>query len=357
MKKVTALGLFAVFTIASFSVKAQDESPAIDITGFADLYYQYNFNENASGLTSFTEAHNSFELGMINLVFSTEFGKAGLVADLGFGPRADVANGFAGSTLAPIKQLYLTYAFSDRITLTAGNFGTHVGYEIIDAPGNFNYSTSYMFSYGPFYHTGVKLDVGIADNIGFMVGFFNDTDSKTDLNDTKHFGAQLSYSLGGLDAYFNFLGGNEDGVDGSGNNSFQYDITATFQASDKLMVGLNTTTKVMRYSEDETLGSIPNDQWFGGALYLNYTVTDDFALGFRGEYFDDTDALNIFDIATFPDGGNLVDLTLSANIKSGPLTFIPEFRVDIASEDIFTDANGLPAGTSPTVLTALVYSF
>ena len=187
---------------------AEEEEKPFSVSGFVDAYYQYHFQEQAFP-TSFTETHNSFTPGMANVVLSKE-GKFGFVADLAVGPRAEVANGYNGTTLAVIKQLYVSYGASDKLTFTLGNFGTHVGYEVIDAPANVNYSTSYMFSNGPFYHTGIKADVAVSENFGFMVGLFNDTDSKIDEVSGKHLGAQLSFSAGGLDAYLNYIGGKDD---------------------------------------------------------------------------------------------------------------------------------------------------
>ncbi|MCB0588254.1 MAG: outer membrane beta-barrel protein, partial [Phaeodactylibacter sp.] len=176
-----------------------------EVSGFVDVYYGHSFTGNPLP-TSFTETDNSFSLGMANLVFSRE-GKVGFVADLAVGPRAEVANGFNGTTLSAIKQLYVTYSPADWVTLTLGNFGTHVGYEIIDAPGNINYSTSYMFSNGPFYHTGLKADFALSENFGAMIGLFDDTDSKIDFTPGKHVGAQLSYSTDAVGIYLNYIGG------------------------------------------------------------------------------------------------------------------------------------------------------
>ena len=99
----------------------------------------------------------------------------------------------------------MTYSPNDAITFTLGNFGTHVGYEIIDAPGNLNNSTSYMFSNGPFYHTGLKMDLALSDNFGFMVGQYGDTDSKMDLVPGKHIGLQVSYSDDVTGIYLNYI--------------------------------------------------------------------------------------------------------------------------------------------------------
>jgi hypothetical protein len=53
--------------------------------------------------------------------------------------------------------------------------GTFIGYEVISPLANFHYSTSYLFTNGPFQNAGVKLNYAISDKIGIMVGAFNDS--------------------------------------------------------------------------------------------------------------------------------------------------------------------------------------
>ena len=63
--------------------------------------------------------------------------------DLTFGPNANLGNygNSAFSTAFAIKQAYFTYKFTDKFSMTAGQFGTHIGYEVIDAPANFKLLT------------------------------------------------------------------------------------------------------------------------------------------------------------------------------------------------------------------------
>ena len=324
---------------------AEEGSNKLQISGFADAYYQYSFNKNPFP-TSFTETHNSFTPGMANVVFSKE-GKFGFVADLAAGPRAEVANGYTGTTLALIKQLYISYGVSDAVTLTLGNFGTHVGYEVIDAPANINYSTSYMFSNGPFYHTGLKANIALSEKFGAMVGVFDDTDSKIDEVSGKHIGAQFSYSDDKLAAYLNYIGGKQDDTNPK-NEIFghQVDLTATYAVSDAFGLGLNTTYKTVK--GDET----PEANWFGAALYANYALSEKFTLGFRGEYIGDKDGL----ISGVADN-SITSLTLSGNIHLGPITLIPEFRVDKAAKESFLDADDESTKTTSALIFAAVYQF
>ncbi|MCO6479016.1 MAG: porin [Phaeodactylibacter sp.] len=334
--------------------EAEEESGLpFEVSGFVDVYYAYSFSDEFPSLTtrplptSFTETTNSFSLGMANLVFSKE-GKVGFVADLAVGPRAEVANGFSGTTLAAIKQLYVTYSPADWLTFTFGNYGTHVGYEVIDAPANINYSTSYMFSNGPFYHTGLKADIALSENFGAMVGLFDDTDSKFDFTPGKHFGAQLSYANESVGVYLNYIGGKDVEGDSLTSDVFgrQVDLTATFQASEKLGLGVNATSKTNAVEEGD------NTSWFGAALYANYAFSELFTLGLRGEYIGDADG----EILGLSDG-NVLSLTASGNFHIGALTIIPEFRLDSASDEVFPDDNGKLTRSLPVVLLAAVYSF
>lgn len=324
----------------------EEEEPKLQISGFVDAYYGYSSIGTALP-TSFTEDVNSFSLGMANLVFSKE-GKIGFVADLAVGPRAEVANGFSGTTLAAIKQLYITYSVSDAITFTLGNYGTHVGYEVIDAPANVNYSTSYMFSNGPFYHTGLKMDVALSDELGFMLGLFDDTDSKLDIVPGKHFGAQLSYAGESLEVYLNYIGGqdNVDDLTGLEESSRQIDLTATFQATESLGFGLNATTKSIISNERD------NTSWTGAALYTKYAFSEGFTLGFRGEFIDDSDGLIMGTL-----DGKITSFTISGNIKDGELTLIPELRLDTSSESIFINDEGGTEKSNLLFLLAAIYSF
>ncbi len=324
------------------------QSLPFDIHGSVDAYYQHSFAETPAP-TSFTDTEDGFSLGMGNLMLSRE-GKVGFMLDLAFGPRADAANGFTtGSTLAAVKQIYLTYSPWDWINLTAGNFSTFIGYELITPADNINYSMSYLFSNGPFYHTGIKADVALGEKFGLMVGLFNDTDNKFDFTSGKHIGAQLSYAEGNFAVYLNYLHGKSIEGDTLLPDTYvnQLDLVATLQATEKLALGLNITDKINTVAEG---GEDTN--WFGAALYANYTFSELFTLGFRGEYLGDKDGLILG--AT---DGSVIDLTLSGNFHVGPMIFIPEFRLDLANEEVFTGEDGKATNAIPSFLLAAIYAF
>ena len=326
------------------------------ITGFADAYYRYSLLDPApagndfDNYTSFTNSHNSFELGMLSVKVEHTIGKVGVVGDLGFGKRAQDFSYNDEKSMLAIKQLYLSYSPWENVKFTGGSWATHIGYELVDAPGNRNYSMSYMFSYGPFFHTGLKAEV-TAGKSGFMLGYVNPTDFKSANFSRKYVIAQFSLALAEdqVKLYLNALGGKMS--KDSRNN--QLDIVLTGAVSDKFSIGYNGTvaTSQARDSIGTWKGS---DNWWGSALYLNYDPAAVLGLTLRSEYFSDSDAMTSPFAGT--NGGNLFSTTLSGNIRLSNLVLIPEVRIDRASSPIFTKPTGT-SGNSPSFLFGAYYKF
>jgi len=340
-------------TTATQAAATEEAKPALIITGSADVYYKYDFAKTkANTYTSFTGSHNSFALGMASVKFEHKGNKVGAVLDLGFGPRAkEFAYTDEGITQA-IKQLYITYSPADWLKFTAGTWGTHIGYELLDPQLNRNYSMSYMFTNGPFSHTGLKADITKGKH-GFMIGVSNATDFRTPPDgfiNKKFLIAQ--YSLAASDnikIYLNYVGGKAPDT----SKVSQFDAVLTAKVSDKFNIGFNGTVN----STQSWDGSKNTDgkSWWGSALYLNLDPKPWFGLTLRGEYFNDDNQLKMF--AYVPEGGNIFATTLSANFKAGGFIFIPEFRMDNASQEIFVDKDGAGKKSTSNFLISAIYSF
>ena len=156
-KKITAFAATVLLFSISESVCAQDSTvapPPLKISGSVDGYYRFNFSNGNGGVlgnnssTSFTSTNNTFQLGMASIKAEYTSGKVGVVADLGFGPKAEEFSYADAKTLQAVKQAYIYYSVSDKVKFTFGKFGTHIGYELLDPQLNKNYSMSYMFNSG-----------------------------------------------------------------------------------------------------------------------------------------------------------------------------------------------------------------
>ena len=341
-KQVLTLALILATLTYNFAqddnmVGAVEETPSLSLSGSIDSYFRANFgaDRDAAPGTSFANLPG-FALGMANLIASQEGSNFGFTADLVFGPRGEDAT-FLSPVLRPggnssiVNQLYGYWNVSDAFTLTLGNFNTFLGYEVISPTGNFNYSTSYMFSYGPFSHTGLKADITLSEGFTLMAGVFNPTDA-TEFNNTNDYagGLQLGYESGGLGVWLNGLF--SDGFS-------QFDITAGYDLSETIYIGLNATTA--------------SDSFSGIAGYFQVATSDALKLGLRVEQFTDK-GLGLFSEEI--DDDKVVDFTISANYSVGSLTIIPEFRLDSFSKDVIPNDGSLESSLSSFVLAA-VYGF
>lgn len=349
MKKTLTLLVILLTTSLTFAQDAP--TPATTFGGSADMYYKYDFaNLAGNGKTSFTNSHNSFELGMASIEASHKMGKASVFVDLGFGNRAKEFTYNDNTSSFMIKQLNFTYEITDKFKVTAGSFGTHIGYELLDAVDNKNYSMSYAFTNGPFFNTGVKAQY-TSGKVSFMAGVTNPTDFKTALeagSTQKTFIGQVAYVGDTGSVYFNVTSGSSNPA--TTVNKTQFDVVASKKISDKFSLGFNGTYALIN---DDVI-SANDEKWFALIGYATYAPKDNLSLAYRLEYFDATDAGVTLSALG---GSSIVGNTLSLNYKVGNLTIIPEVRVDLSSEDVFMDSNSSPSSSNAYLLLGTTYSF
>lgn len=337
--------LFLFLFINVFALMAQEEEAKkekkFSISGTVDAYYRANLNSANSGAnysapgSSFANLPG-FALGMANVIASYEGKNVGFVADLVFGPRgtdAIFASPLYSATGNIVNQLYVYWNVSDKVTLTFGNFNTFLGYEVISPAGNFNYSTSYLFSYGPFSHTGLKADFDLGSDWSLMLAVMNPTDiTEFNPNGKYAYGAQLGYS----GQYLNLI--SDDG-------NFEIDYTGGFDLSEDFYLGINAAY----------FDGADDTGFAGGALYPQYKTSETFTLGLRGEYFVETGDFGA--IGTGVEDSSVLALTLTGSVTIGDLIIKPELRLDNASDDAFLDTDGAPMKSLSSFVLAAVYSF
>jgi len=355
---------FSTWAQTKDTTKAAAPAPVLSITGSADFFYRYDFNKNknqtpvsateaASSLTSFTHAHDQFNVGMASVKLEHKTAKMDMVADLGFGQRAQEFAYNDNGVVQAIKQLYISYSPTAWVKFTGGTWATHIGYEVLDAYANRNYSMSYMFTNGPFSHTGVRADFTVGKS-GIMIGVSNPTDYRNvpaNLENNKNLIAQYSYAPSdNFKLYLNYVGG-RDATDAK---VHQYDLVLTAKANSVFSLGFNGTVNKSSYPSDNYA---TGHTWWGSALYLNLDPQPWFGLTLRSEYFSDKDGIKLHPTSGANPGSKVFANTLSALFKVDGFTFIPEFRYDHGSETLFTKNDGTQTKSGASLLVAAIYSF
>jgi hypothetical protein len=387
MKKFTSILSFIALLTTSFNAFSQDEdsTKTFTISGSIDTYVHSTLGATNSAwdgygpTTSFADL-KGFGLGMANLIATYAGPKVGFTADLVFGPRGNAALFYStpetGSVTGQriINQMYAFYKVSDAVTFNLGQFNTFVGYEVISPTLNANYSTSYLFSNGPFNHTGLRVDFAFGDGMVAKLAVMNPTDM-VEFNpvNTYTVGGQIGKTSDAGGIWLNLLYGDQDGKldtdinsdeDVSAGALFQVDLTGGWTLSDAFYLGINTSYQTIGEGEimvGDDIEKLGNDAtaFFGVAVYPKFTLSESFALALRGEYFSITKGHALASpIATDLDGdGNVIALTATGNWKVGALTVLPEIRFDKTSEDFYFAKDGDATDSILSLTLAAVYKF
>jgi len=340
------LSLYLIFC-TSFCLMGQDfRKDSLTISGSVDTYYTYDFSGQDNISTSFADDRNSVSIGMVDIALSQTLGKASFVGELSFGPRSyksipvfDLGDG--DEAMVGIQNLYVSYAFNDVFSLTAGYMGTFVGYEVISPAGNFNYSTSYLFTNGPFQNSGIKADITISDNFAIMVGIFDDWNVYSDENGVSDFGAQIFIQpLPGWNVFLNVVTGSPSGT--------VLDLTTGFEFSEKFYLGLNAA--------DYSISGTDTGGYQGIALYPQFSFNEHFSIGLREEVFQ-FKPLESESGARMVDPERIISTTITANYTHNNFRFIGEVRLDNSDESTFMNSDEMATSKASQLTLAAVYSF
>jgi hypothetical protein len=358
----------AATNVAVSASVTEDDAPAaapaaptflesIQVTGFVDVYYNWNFNQTSpEALRNFDIRHNSFSLNYAEVAVAkapTEQSRAGFRMDFGAGDTANLVNSFEpGGTdfLKYVQQAYVSFLApaGNGLSIDFGKFVTPAGGEVIETKDNFNYSRGLLFSLAiPYYHAGVRAGYSFNDKVsltGFLVNGWNNVE---DNNKDKTVGASLTVKpTDKATVIANYLVGNEqaDDDDGSGVRNL-IDLVGTYTATDKVSVLGN-----FDYGHDKVAGDTVD--WYGVAVGLKYQATPTFAFSPRYEIFNDPDGFATGQRQT------LQEITLTAEYKI-PAGFIArfEFRNDFSDKKFFTNDHDVLKKTQPTFAIGLIYAF
>jgi hypothetical protein len=370
MRKSLLLILCSVITFAGLSQEATEPKAKLAFSGYIDSYYFANLNKpasrsnlGASYARAFDQKAGTFGLGLIQtkLAYTSASGTTDAVIDLTFGPNADLGQYGnyigplgPGTTSLAIKQAYFNWKPTSKLTLTAGQFGTHIGYEVIDAPINYNYSLSNLFNNGPFYHIGIKANLALSDKASIMAGIVNNVDALYDNNRAKALIGQVFISpKSGWNVYVNGITSNETTADAKGNTPdgtySLLDLTTSYQITPKFLVGLNGA-----------IGNQDDKGWSGVALYSNYAANDKFSIGARYETFDNSEGARVALNNKAGEGVKMNSLTITSTFTcgNGSLLLKPEFRLDASDKAFFETSNGdFTEKSQSTIGMAMIYKF
>jgi hypothetical protein len=328
----------AVVIVASCQVQAQttpaDSSSPVVIGGFVDTYFSWNFNRPTSHkneLASFDLMENQFTLAAAEVEISKAAAPIGFRVELAGGLTPNMIQGGLSATEQLFQQAYVTAVipWGAGLTVDAGKFYTHMGYELPKAKDNYNYSRSFLFTWPiPAYHTGLRATYPVRDNFTVMAHICNGWNGMT-ANSGKTFGVSLSYvPVPALSLIGNWLGGPEE-ADSVG-SEFRHVVEGviSLQASENVTLAADAV-----YGSEKIAGI--STHWSGVAGYCRYAFTGNSALTLRGEVYSDPSGFTTGLVQDL----NEFTLTYEQRV-GGNLIFRAEYRYDKSTASPFDGSDG-----------------
>ncbi len=227
-----------------------------------------------------------------------------------------------------IPQAYFEAGYGD-LSVKVGHFYTIIGYEVVQATGNFFYSHAYtMYNSEPFTHTGALATYKVSDDLTAYGGYVLGWDSGFDDNGDAFLGglsAQVSDDLNVT--YATIFGRFGESTLGTQEQGYMQSIVANYAVSDKLNYIFQTD---LLDSQDSAGDDVRKT--FDINQYLIYSVSDCLGLGTRFEWYDaKKGVLN-------GNGSDVYALTTGINYRPGAnVTIRPEVRQDW----VFGDKTGI----------------
>ncbi len=331
------------------------------LSGFVDMYYDYNFNQPASRantLRSFDIDSNQFALNMVELVLDkapdAQASRTGYHVALGYGQAMNAVNGSDPGGLGfdqYLKEAYFSYLapMGKGLQFDFGKFVTPNGAEVIETKDNWNYSRGLLFSYAiPYYHFGLRTKYAFNDKYSLTGYLVNGWNNVVDNNTGKTYGLSFGWNPNKKWGFTeNFMAGPEQANNNS-NWRQLWDTVATYTPNGKLSLMANYD-----YARGDRVKGIINPvYWSGIAGYIRYTLNSKYNVAARYEYYDDHDGF------TTGTAGHIHEFTgtLQRTIAGHFLTNL-ELRRDFSNNPIFTKGAATPVTAQTTATAGLVFTF
>ncbi|RPH37222.1 porin [bacterium] len=330
------------FLLLPFMVMAQpnghaqerDSIPPVVIGGFVDSYFSWNGARPTSHVNRFRNfdlTENQFVLSEAQVDIERRAAPIGFHIALNTGAASDIIHAGNTSTLNLLMQGFvsLMVPVGAGLTVDAGKFVTHMGFETINAKDNFNYSRSFLFAWAiPYYHVGVRAAYPLLEQLLIGASMSNGWNAAS-VQNGKTFGATLAYTpVHNFSFSANWIGG--PGQSDSLNAPFRQiaEVISSVRIAEHFTVVADAL-----YGVEKVPGQYV--AWKGGAVYGRYAVTENSAISLRGEIYDDPHGFTTGFIQTLKE----ITLTYEHKVLENMLVRV-EYRHDRSNVSVFDGSGG-----------------
>lgn len=330
----------SIILFAAITCWSQDSTSKkyFKFSGFADIYYQYDFNQPVTldrpNFLYNHKRHNELNINLALLKLSYEQKK--LRANLGIMAGSYVQYNLSAEPgfFKPIYEANIGYTFSDKLSIDAGIFPSHIGVESAISKDNWNLSRSMLAENSPYFETGIKVTFTPNKKWTTTLLLLNGWQNIKETNRSKAFGTQIQYKPNEkwLFNSSTFIGNEKPNT--AKQLRLFHNFYATYTPSNKIGLSL-----LLDAGAEKKYQSPGYNNWLGAAVLIKYSPLKNWSAAGRVEYYKDKNDVLIFTIipAGFKTWG------YSLNIDYQPtkyLVFRTEARYFNSSEPVF-NKNGV----------------
>ena len=295
MKKI----LLGAMLFANSNLFAQDSTNGtLTISGYAEAYYQYDFNKpadnNRPGFIYSHNRHNEFNLnlGFIKANYTAGRVRANLALGTGTYMNANLA-----AEPGVLKNIYeanagVKISKTKNLWLDAGIFASHIGFESAVSKDCWTLTRSILADNSPYYEAGAKITFTTDDGKWLLSGMaLNGWQriKRVDGNSLMSWGTQIQYKPSDkvLLNYSTFIG--TDKPDSARLLRIFHNFYSIISITDKLGLTLGFDIG----TEEKSSTGTGTNTWFSPVGIIKYTFNEKWALAGRVEHYNDKNGVII----------------------------------------------------------------
>jgi len=340
---------------------AQEENKPLNISGYAEIYYQFDANNpKNNSRPPFVYSHNrnnevNLNLGFIKANYETEKLRVNLALATGTYMNANYS-----AESGVLKNIYeanvgIKISKSKNLWIDAGILPSHIGFESAVSKDCWTLTRSILAENSPYYESGAKISYTSNSGKWFLSGLVLNgwqRIQRVDGNSTVAFGHQLTYkptekiTLNSS----SFIG--NDKPDSIRQMRYFHNLYGIFQLTDKLAL----TTGFDIGAEQKAKGSEQYNVWYSPVFIAKFSPTEKLSFAVRGEYYNDEKGVII---ATGTDNGfQTFGYSLNADYRILPnLVWRTEVKNLNSKDQIFLNRNEAFQNNNFSAVTSLAVSF
>ena len=285
-----------LFLAVSVAAKAQDASAApvapappppdplaapapfelgkLKVSIAGDGYYLFNANRPANHVNTFYNFDDldKFQLNMARMALDIDPAPIGIHFEVGAGRMYDMIHYWepkdVGKWSEYIPQMYVTLKPQSwkGLQFDFGKFYTSAGAEVTETYPNWNYSRSLLFSFGPYYHFGLRVTKPWGEHFTTGVQVVNGWNNIIDNNGGKTVGITTSATFGKFAWANNYYFGPEQTNVSSNFRNF-YDTVLTYTHNDRVASYFNMDIGREKFAPGNSSGWLA----LAGAMHIGLT--------------------------------------------------------------------------------------